>query len=235
MRACVRAGRYEAFVRKAVLAPYRMESSGFLPPAPEWPSIPPTWNDTLGYAPPGGPPYRRRVLQGQVSDGNAYALGGVAGHAGLFSTTSDLWALLSGLMKARATPTADDDTQVEVEMEMEGEQGRLGAAITWQLNGSTVRTFTTMINQSQSSRALGWDTNDYVSNTYRGCGNLSSLTFTHTGYTGTQVCNDVERGLTTVLLTNRVYPHADEASLHTIHTARQEFNNIVRDLVDRER
>jgi hypothetical protein len=36
-------------------------------------------------------------------------------------------------------------------------------------------------NASQSSRALGWDTNNYLSNEYRGCGNLSSTTFTHTG------------------------------------------------------
>lgn len=41
-----------------------------------------------------------------------------------------------------------------------------------------------MHNQTQSSRALGWDTNDYVSNTYRGCANLSSTTFTHTGRSG---------------------------------------------------
>ena len=33
----------------------------------------------------------------------------------------------------------------------------------------------------QSSRALGWDTNDYVMDTYRGCGNFSAFTFTHTG------------------------------------------------------
>lgn len=39
-------------------------------------------------------------------------------------------------------------------------------------------------NLTQSSRALGWDTNDYTMNTYRGCGNFSALTFTHTGYTG---------------------------------------------------
>ena len=45
-------------------------------------------------------------------------------------------------------------------------------------------------NVSQSSRALGWDTNNHAANTYRGCGNLSSATFTHTGYTGTELCND---------------------------------------------
>jgi hypothetical protein len=44
----------------------------------------------------------------------------------------------------------------------------------------------------QSSRALGWETNDYENDGYLGCGNLSSTTYYHTGYTGTQVCNDPE-------------------------------------------
>ena len=218
---------YEAFVRAAVVQPYKMTSSGFLPPAPEWPSIPPTWNDTLGYAPPGGPPYRRRVLQGQVSDGNAYALGGIAGHAGFFSDASDLFLLLSALMQARVEPgppAAAAAAAFDVDT---------APPNTWLVNGTTVRKFTTVINQTQSSRALGWDTNDYMANDYRGCGNLSALTFTHTGYTGTQVCNDVERGLTTILLTNRVYPRANEESLHTIHSARQEFNNLVKEIFDK--
>lgn len=87
-------------------------------------------------------------------------------------------------------------------------------------------------NTSQSSRAYGWDTNDYGSNTYRGCGNLSATTYTHTGYTGTQACNDRKRGLITVLLTNRVYPRADDASEIHIHRARQRFNNAVKAVVD---
>ena len=215
---------YEAFVRKAVLGPFGMPSSGFLPAAPEWTEIPPTWNDTLGFAPPGGPPYRRRVMQGQVCDGNGYALGGIAGHAGLFSTAGDLWSLLLALMQARAV----DDARSTADPPR---RGILDLA-EWRINGTTVRQFTTMVNSTQSSRALGWDTNDYTANTYRGCGNLSALTFTHTGYTGTQVCNDVERGLVTILLTNRVYPRADEASLGTIHVARQQFNTLVKDIVD---
>jgi hypothetical protein len=52
------------------------------------------------------------------------------------------------------------------------------------LNSTTVKLFTKAYNLTQSSRALGWDTNDYVMNTYRGCGNMSALTYTHTGYTG---------------------------------------------------
>jgi hypothetical protein len=55
------------------------------------------------------------------------------------------------------------------------------------INATTVKLFTTIVNRTQSSRAYGWDTNDYMDNTYRGCGNFTQTTFTHTGYTGTQV------------------------------------------------
>ena len=61
------------------------------------------------------------------------------------------------------------------------------------------------------------------------CGNMSAQTFTHTGYTGTQICADpaTRSGLVTVLLTNRVFPAADAESERRIHTARQGFNNAV--------
>jgi serine-type D-Ala-D-Ala carboxypeptidase len=100
-------------------------------------------------------------MQGQVSDQNAYAMGGIAGHAGLFSTAPDLFHLLHTLLFA-----SEDDTFV---------------------NSTTVALFTTMYNASQSSRALGWDTNNYNNSDYLGCGNLSSSSWTHTGYTGTEV------------------------------------------------
>ena len=95
----------------------------------------------------------------------------------------------------------------------------------------------------QSSRALGWDTNDYVMDTYRGCGNFSALTFTHTGkrfystlrpfghvtraagYTGTQICADPVRGVISILLTNRCYP--DDKGLSVIATVRRAFSNAV--------
>ena len=194
---------YEAFVREHVAATAGMVSSGFLPAQKNWAHCPPTWNDTDGYAP--GPGYRHRVVQGQVSDQNSYALGGVAGHAGFFSNVGDVLRLLQRLMYA-----ASDDAWV---------------------NSTTLRTFVHIVNATQSARALGWDTNAPV-NTYKGCGNLSATTYTHTGYTGTQACNDIDRQLITVLLTNRVYPKADDASEHRIHLARQRFNNAVRALVD---
>eukprot|EP00056_Hartaetosiga_gracilis_P016679 m.5641 g.5641 ORF g.5641 m.5641 type:complete len:461 (-) comp4491_c0_seq1:702-2084(-) len=195
---------YEAYVRKYVVEQVGMTSSGFLPDPSQWGNTMPTWNDTTGSSP--GPPYREGVIQGQVSDQNSYALGGIAGHAGFFSNILDVAKLTSKLLFA-----SDDDDWV---------------------NKTTVSYFTKVHNVTQSSRAYGWDTNNYFANTYRGCGKLSSTTFTHTGYTGTQVCNDPEREVTTILLTNRVYPKADDESEDKIHLARQAFNDKVKDVLD---
>ena len=65
-----------------------------------------------------------------------------------------------------------------------------------------------------------------------GCGNLSSAAWTHTGYTGTEVCVDPDRMLITILFTNRVYPAANEETKEKIHCARQRFNNAVKAIVD---
>eukprot|EP01121_Diplochlamys_sp_Union-15-3_P012770 TRINITY_DN3873_c0_g1_i1.p1 TRINITY_DN3873_c0_g1~~TRINITY_DN3873_c0_g1_i1.p1 ORF type:complete len:481 (-),score=72.54 TRINITY_DN3873_c0_g1_i1:39-1406(-) len=188
---------YLAYVKKFIMNPLQMSSSYFNPPISVWDQIAPTWNDT---------DYRHRVLQGQVSDENSYALGGIAGHAGLFSTAGDVSKLISGLM----WPSTSIDDHF--------------------LNKTTIDVFTKIFNTSQSSRALGWDTNDYNLNLYRGCGNLSETTFTHTGYTGTQVCCDPERNIYTILLTNRCYPVKE--ALSEIHIARQQFNNAVKEVVD---
>lgn len=183
---------YEAYVRHYVFAPLGMNVTGFLPNKEWWANTAPTWDDTT---------YRHRYIQGQVSDGNSYALGGVAGHAGVFSTAPQLLVLMKKLMFA-----TEDDTYV---------------------NATTVHLFTKAYNLTQSSRAFGWDTNNYVMNTYRGCGNLSSLTYTHLGYTGTELCNDPTRQLITVLLTNRCYPNKTGNLGPRIQHARRSFNNAV--------
>jgi CubicO group peptidase (beta-lactamase class C family) len=203
---------YEAFVRRYVLS--RLAPSGggtalppfvgFRPAAAYWPLAAPTWNDTSESFP--GEcvsPFRERLLQGEVSDGNAYAMGGIAGHAGLFATAPALLALLRAVAFAPAQPSPSS----------------LG------VNATTAATFTTVHNASVSSRALGWDTN--APGSYLGCGNWSAATFTHTGYTGTMLCADAAGGLLAVLLTNRVYPRADARSATAIHRVRQRFSDAV--------
>ena len=174
---------------------------GFRPPSSLRTHCAPTWNDTsTGFPGECVRPFRERVIQGEVSDGNAYASGGISGHAGVFATAGDVMRLVLMILYPSNATVLGIDAEV-------------------------ARRFTTVHDVNMSSRALGWDTNNYVANTYRGCGNLSSETFTHTGYTGTQICADPIHSLATVLFTNRVYPNADEESETKIHAYRKEFNN----------
>lgn len=91
---------FEAFVRLEVIGPAGMAAAGFLPVPARWPTAMPTYLD---------PTYRHEIMQGAVSDENSYALGGVAGHAGLFASLTDmlsftrLWALRSPPLIEQAT------------------------------------------------------------------------------------------------------------------------------------
>ena len=121
--------------------------------------------------------YRRRMIHGLVHDENACALGGVAGHAGLFSSARDL--------------------AVFAQMMLNGGEYN-GKRIVQQ---ATVTRWTAR--QGRSSRALGWDTPARGSSAGR---YFSPRSFGHTGFTGTSMWMDPERGVFVVLLTNRVHP-----------------------------
>ena len=120
-------------------------------------------------------PPRGYPLQGEVHDENAFALGGVAGHAGLFSTAADLAVfaqmMLNGGEYAGTRIVAD----------------------------STVALFT---RRAAGSRALGWDTcaNKGSCGNY-----LGERAYGHTGFTGTSLWIDPDRDMFVVLLTNRVH------------------------------
>ena len=153
------------------------------------------------------------TLQGRVEDGNCEMLGGVSGHAGVFSTANDLSAFMHTLL----FPGFQVDGKPSSHMFLSPE---------------TIEYFTTEKNNSISSRALGWNTNDptVVDEGWGlSCGKLSSKTFMHLGYTGTQVCGDPVNKVYTVLLTNRVYP-TDQGS--GIHDIRQGFHNAVAKAID---
>jgi CubicO group peptidase (beta-lactamase class C family) len=122
--------------------------------------------------------YRHRPIHGIVHDENACALGGVAGHAGLFSSARDL--------------------AVFAQMMLNGGEYN-GARI---LDPNTIARWTARQNP-RSSRAMGWDTPapGASSGTY-----FSPRSFGHTGFTGTSMWMDAERGVFVVLLTNRVNP-----------------------------
>jgi CubicO group peptidase (beta-lactamase class C family) len=121
---------------------------------------------------------RGGLIWGDVHDPNAWALGGVAGHAGLFSTAQDMAVFAQMLLNG-------------------GEYN--GVRL---LKPATIARWTAPQVRG-SSRALGWDTPAGKSSAGRFFGSRS---FGHTGYTGTSLWVDPERGVFVVLLTNRVNP-----------------------------
>jgi len=157
--------RLDAFLERTVFEPLGMHDTGFRPDAMLRGRIAPT-----EVAPPRGYP-----LRGEVHDENAYALGGVAGHAGLFSTASDLAVFAQMMLNGGVY----DSVRIVSE--------------------ATVKTFTT---RAAGSRALGWDTAEggVGAGQY-----LSNSAFGHTGYTGTSIWIDPEREMFVLLLTNRVH------------------------------
>ncbi|MFL5502174.1 MAG: serine hydrolase domain-containing protein [Gemmatimonadaceae bacterium] len=122
--------------------------------------------------------YRHVKVHGIVHDENACALGGVAGHAGLFSSVRDVAVFSQMLLNG-------------------GEYGGVHL-----IQATTVARWTAR-QSSHSSRALGWDTPSEHSSAGR---YFSPRSFGHTGFTGTSIWIDPERGLFVVLLTNRVNP-----------------------------
>lgn len=186
---------FEAFVRTRIFAPLGMTESGYLPAFDRWGDCAPAENGTTVHP---------LCFQGQVSDGNAYVLGGIAGHAGVFSHVRDLSLFMHDLMFTNSL-----------------------------LLPSTVSLFTRQYNHSQSSRALGWNTNDPTVDDEGwnlSCGTMSSQTYMHTGYTGTMLCLDPTLKYYVALLTNRVYP-TDAAGSGAIHLVRQMFTTIVRSIM----
>jgi CubicO group peptidase (beta-lactamase class C family) len=137
-------------------------------------------------------PARGRLLVGEVDDDNAWALGGAAGHAGLFGTAGAVGECARHLLQVLG--------------------GRTGA-----FRRETLETFITRrTDVPGSSRALGWDTMLPTSS----CGTrLSPRAFGHTGFTGTSLWIDPDRGVYVVLLTNRVHPNADNEAIKDVRAA----------------
>jgi CubicO group peptidase (beta-lactamase class C family) len=138
---------------------------------------PPQWRRES--APTEDDPWRGRLLVAEVHDENAAALGGAAGHAGLFGTASGVGAYARHVLQVLS--------------------GRTGA-----FARDTLVTFVSRRTEIPgSSRALAWDTMLPTSS----CGTrLSPRAFGHVGFTGTSLWIDPDRAIYAVMLTNRVHP-----------------------------
>jgi CubicO group peptidase (beta-lactamase class C family) len=144
-----------------------MLHTAFRPPAAWHDSIPPTVDDRT---------FRHRVIQGEVYDENASVMGGVASHAGLFATASDMASFAHAMLQG-------------------------GRPI---LRPETLAVFTRRESSPPgTTRALGWDTPSSPSQSGK---HFSAHSFGHLGYTGTSLWIDPDRQLSVTLLTNRTWP-----------------------------
>ncbi|MFQ5816445.1 MAG: glycoside hydrolase family 3 N-terminal domain-containing protein [Terriglobia bacterium] len=162
--------RLDEFLQENLFGPLGMRETQFNPPRRLRGRIAPTEEDRE---------FRHRLIRGEVHDENAWVLGGVAGHAGLFSTARDLAVFCQMLLN-----------------------GGIYAHRRF-LTRETIELFTSRQPIPDSSRALGWDR---PSETSSGGRYLSPHAFGHTGFTGTSIWIDPEKQLFVVLLTNRVHP-----------------------------
>lgn len=162
--------RLDEFMKESLWQPLSMLSTKYNPAQVDIPYCVPTEIDNY---------WRFRLLQGSVHDENCYALGGMTGHAGLFSTVQDIRKFML-MFLAGGT--------------YEGVR---------YLNESTIKTFISR-QSDKSSRGLGWDTNFK----HGGVGGktFSEASFGHTGFTGTSIWADYSKKFAVIFFTNRVHP-----------------------------
>ncbi|HTU50357.1 MAG TPA: serine hydrolase domain-containing protein [Acidobacteriaceae bacterium] len=180
--------RLDSFCQREIFAPLGMSSSMYCPPADLRPTIPPTADKEN---------MRHRILQGEVHDGNCWRLGGVSGHAGLFSNVPDTLRLADCLLNR-------------------------GRNI---FQPETISQFTTRQQMPPSSGwALGWDTPTAPSSSGT---LFSAHSVGHLGYTGTSLWIDFDKQVAIVLLTNRTYPGDDAAASEAIKSVRPRFHDAL--------
>ncbi len=183
----------ERFLDRRVFGPMGMRDTGFNPDPRERPRIAPTERDTE---------WRPGQIHGEVHDENAFVLGGVAGHAGLFSTAQDLAVLARLLMDRGMLSPCRHEVGSGIPC------GAWGVPLQVRyFQEGIVETFSRRADPAES-RALGWDT---PSGTSSAGDYFSARSFGHTGFTGTSIWIDPELELAVVLLTNRVNPSRDNS------------------------
>jgi len=171
----------DVYMHQKVFQPLNMTDTGFRPDSSLKERVAPTEIQE----------WRGGKVHGVVHDENAWALGGVAGHAGLFSSARDLAVFAQMLLNGGSYA---------------------GVRI---LNPETIARWTAR-QSSTSSRALGWDTPSGRSSSgdY-----FSSWSFGHTGFTGTSMWMDPRTNVFVVLLTNRVNPTRENSKIGSVRRA----------------
>jgi CubicO group peptidase (beta-lactamase class C family) len=168
----------DEFCRERIYLPLGLSTMGFINLTQSRPAAAEQRHDYI--APTENCPWRKKILCGEVHDDNAYVMGGVAGHAGLFATARDVHHLLACLNRC-----------------LQGLDDFFSRAI--------LADFFTKDRSVINSRfTLGWDTPALEKSASGGA--FSSRTIGHLGFTGTSIWWDLEKNCHIVLLTNRVHP-----------------------------
>lgn len=166
-----------SWAAKHVFAPLGMTHSFFAPHPSLRSEIPPTEIDTT---------FRHRRIQGEVQDEHAWLLGGIAGHAGLFSNVRDLLHFSQSIL---------DPESVAL------------------FHPETVETFAQRQPPEDSSRGLGWDTPSPESSSGK---HFSRNSVGHLGYSGCSLWIDRDAGVAVTLLTNRTWPVRDSELIRSV-------------------
>ena len=187
-------------LRDLVIGPLGLRDTQFRPPAALLQRIAPTELDEE---------WRGGLVHGSVHDESTHALGGVAGHAGLFSTAEDLDAF------CRAWLPADDGRRMIDDVSNEAGYRRSSAVYRPILTPETILLATT--NQTAGLNAacgLGWmiDRPNFM-------GAAPAGTFGHTGFTGPAIAVAPRRQLIVVVLSNRVHPRRGHPHHHPVTAA----------------
>lgn len=204
--------KLDDYCKSNIFVPLEMNSTTFIPDENIKERILPTEHDNY---------WRNRQLKGEVHDEAAAILGGVAGNAGLFSNSMDLYKFTRMMLnKGRYFNSSTGGDLKEKEFFKSG----------------IVDLFTKkFIDLSYiNTRALGWDTKpEPASSRYRiHCGELMSENcFGHTGYTGTSIWCDKDRNIIIIFLTNRVYPYRDNDGIREV---RPEVHNAAIEILSRQ-
>jgi CubicO group peptidase (beta-lactamase class C family) len=190
-------------LRELVLVPLGLRDTLFCPPAALLPQIAPTELDE---------DWRGGLVHGSVHDESAHALGGVAGHAGLFSTAADLYRFCQAWLGHRPPTT---DHRPPTTASYHPLYGGPSVAASPLLRPETIALATTnhthMLNMGCG---LGWmiDRPSFM-------GRSPAGTFGHTGFTGPALVLVPEQQLIVVVLSNRVYPQRRPPEHHQITVA----------------
>ena len=196
----------DIFCQREIFGPLGMSTTVFNPPPAVRANIPPTADERIEECGVGAPTretqtpadqpgvsprvprstFRQRTIQGEVQDENAFILGGVAGHAGLFSTAEEM-AIFAQTFLTGGSPI---------------------------LRPETISLFTRRESEpAGTSRALGWDTPSSPSQSGKHFGPRS---YGHLGYTGTSLWIDPDRQLSITLLTNRTWPDCSNQAIKQV-------------------